>query len=53
MPGCSAGESEVSRGTVAVLEISGGFGIVHNMIRGGTTVPQALKELVKLQKSLE
>jgi hypothetical protein len=27
--------------------------IVHNMIRGGTTVPQALKELVKLQKSLE
>ena len=27
--------------------------IVHNLIRGGMTVPQGLKELVKLQKSLE
>jgi len=27
--------------------------IVHNIIRGGVTVPQGLKELVKLQKSLE
>jgi hypothetical protein len=26
--------------------------IVHNIIRGGTTVPKGLKELAALQKSL-